>query len=313
MMTLKELSRKDDVFVAGHELCSGCAIPCILKVVLRASKYPLVIVSATGCLQMATTQYPQSSWKVNWLHASTSGAAAVMTGVISTWRSLKKKGKLSGSGDVRFLVIAGDGSTNDIGLSSLSGALDSGLPFVYLCYDNQLYANTGGQSSSASPMGVSAADTPAGVALPGKLKFKKNIPRILAAHKIPYMAQAVPWIWQDLYRKAERAFDANGPAFLNVLSPCPTEWKTPAHKTVELTRLAVETCVWPVYEVKYGNKVTINHKPKNKLPVTDWLCGQPRFRHLLMSENKWIIDKIQEEVDKDWNYLLSSESTARDN
>lgn len=313
MITLKELARKDDLFVSGHGLCSGCAIPTILKLVLRASKYPIVVSNATGCLQIASTPYPRSSWKLNWIHSAMGNAPATMSGIAAMYRSQKRSGKLPGGKESKFLVIGGDGATGDIGFGSLSGSMERGDDFVYLCYDNQLYSSTGGQRSSASPMGASTSTTPAGEILPGKMQFKKDISHMIAAQKIPYMAQTVPWIWQDLFKKAERAFDTSGPAFLNVLSPCPTEWKTPTDKTIELTRLAVETCVWPVYEVKNGTKVTINYKPKTKLPVTEWLNSQPRFRHLLVSENKWIVEKIQEEVDENWDYLLSSESNTRDN
>jgi pyruvate ferredoxin oxidoreductase beta subunit len=313
MITLKELAGKEDLFTAGHGLCPGCGIPSILKIVLRATTYPIVVSNATGCLQMASTRFPRTSWKLNWIHSAFENASATMSGITAVYSSLKKQGKLPAEKVVKFLVIGGDGATGDIGLGSFSGAVERGHDFVYLCYDNQLYGNTGGQRSSATPMGAATTTTPAGEAFPGKLQFRKNIARIATAHDIPYMAQSAPWIWQDLYRKAEQAFENPGPAFLNVLSPCPGEWRSPTAKTVELTRLAADTCVWPVYEVKNGTKVTVNYKPKQKRPVTEWLHSQPRFKHLLMSENKWIVDKIQEEVDNDWESLLSSETKTRDN
>ncbi|MCP5105962.1 MAG: pyruvate ferredoxin oxidoreductase [bacterium] len=312
MITLKELAGKEDLFTAGHGLCPGCGFPSVLKLVLRATKHPIVVSNATGCLQMATTGFPRTSWKLNWIHSAFENAAATMSGIETMYRSLKKQGKLPVEKEMKFLVIAGDGATGDIGLGSLSGAVERGHRFVYLCLDNQLYANTGGQRSSASPMGAATTTTPAGKVLPGKMQSRKDIAGIMAAHKLPYVAQSAPWLWQDLYRKAERAFETSGPAYLGVLSPCPDEWKTPTRKTVELTRLASDTCVWPVYEVKNGTKVTINYKPKQKLPVTEWLKSQPRFQHLMLSENKWIVDKIQEEVDKDWEYLLSSETNPKD-
>ncbi|HLP47474.1 MAG TPA: thiamine pyrophosphate-dependent enzyme, partial [Candidatus Kapabacteria bacterium] len=211
----------------------------------------------------------------------------------------------------KFLVISGDGAANDAGLGTLSGAVERGHQFVYLCLDNQMYASTGGQRSSAATMGTSSPDTPAGNALPGKMQAKKDMAKIMAAHKIPYLAQSAPWIWHDLYKKAERAFDTPGPTYLNVLSPCPFEWKTPTRKSIELTRLAADTCIWPVYEIKNGTRVTVNYKPRKKLPVTEWLHSQPRFKHLAQSENKWIVDKIQEEVDKDWEFLLSAETEPK--
>ncbi len=310
-MTLKELSRKEDLFTAGHSLCPGCSIPIVLKIVLRATNSPIVVSNATGCLQMASTGFPETAWKLNWIHSAFENAAATMSGVETMYRSLKKKGKLPVEKEMKFLVIAGDGATNDAGLGSLSGSVERGHRFVYLCLDNQLYGNTGGQRSSATPMGAATTTTPAGEVLPGKMQRRKDIGGIMAAHRIPYMAQTAPWIWQDLYRKAERAFDTPGPAYLNVLSPCPDEWKTPTEKSVELTRLASDTCIWPVYEVRNGTKVTVNYKPKKKLPVTDWLNSQPRFKHLMVPENKWIVEKIQEEVDKEWEFLLSSETNTK--
>lgn len=310
-MTLKELARKEDLFTAGHSLCPGCSLPSVLKLVLRATNSPIVVSNATGCLQMASTGFPQTAWRLNWIHSAFENAAATMSGIETMYRSLKKQGRLPVEKEMKFLVIAGDGATNDAGFGSLSGAVERGHRFVYLCLDNQLYANTGGQRSSATPMGAATTTTPAGEVLPGKMQFRKNISAIMAAHRVPYMAQSAPWIWQDLYRKAERAFDTPGPAYLNVLSPCPDEWKTPSAKSVELTRLASDTCVWPVYEVKNGTKVTVNYKPKTKLPVTEWLNSQPRFKHLMVSENKWIVDKIQEEVDREWEFLLSSETETK--
>lgn len=308
MATLKELANREDLFTAGHTLCPGCGIPVVLKLVLRATKSPLVVSNATGCLQMASANYPRTSWKLNWIHTAFGTAASTMSGIAAAYRSLNKQGKVPLGKESKFLVIGGDGATNDIGFGALSGAFDRGEDIVYLCYDNQLYANTGGQASSATPMGASTTTTPAGSVLPGKLRFRKNLSRILSAHRIPYVAQTAPWIWQDLYRKAERAFEVKGPAFLNVLSPCPHEWRTPSRKSIELTRLATDTCIWPIFEARQGERVTVNYKPKQKLPVTEWLKSQARFKHLLNQENKWIVDKIQEEVDKDWDLLLSSEN-----
>ena len=148
--------------------------------------------------------------------------------------------------------------------------------------------------------------------MPGKLLARKNITAIIAAHNVSYVAQSAPWIWKDLFRKAEKAFEVPGPAYLNVLSPCPNEWKIPTAKGIEMTKLAADTCIWPIYEIKTGKNVTVNYKPKQKLPVTQWLKSQARFQHLLVRENKWIVDRIQEEVDKEWNLLLSLESASEE-
>ncbi len=313
MINLKELARKEDLFVSGHDLCPGCAIPVILKIVLRATECPVVVSNACGCLQAGTTAFPGTSWKLNWIYSASEDATATMSGIYATYSALKKKGKLPGDKDIKFVVIGGDGSTYDNGFRSLSGAIERGEDFVYLCYDNQLCSGSGGQRSSASPMGAATTTTPAGKVFPGKLQSRKNITNIIAAHKIPYAAQSSPGMWQDLYKKAEKAFETPGPAFLNVISPCPRRWKAPANKSIELARLAADTCVWPMYEIKHGKKITVTYKPKNKLPVTTWLESQTRFAHLLKSENKWIVEKIQDEVDKDWQFLISSENNNRTN
>jgi len=317
MLTLKELSAREDLFTSGHTLCPGCGIPVILKLLLRATQHPLVVSNATGCLQKGSSRFPTTSWKLNWLHTAVGNAPAVMSGVSAMYRSLKKQGKLPVQKELKFLAIGGDRATYDSGFSSLSGAFERQEDFVYLCYDNQMCADTGGQSSSATPMGASTTTTPAGEVLPGKLLAKKDISAIIASHKIPYIAQSAPWIWKDLFRKAEKAFEVKGPAFLNILSPCPGEWRIPTAKTIEITKLATDTCFWPLFEIRDGSKVTVNYKPKQKLPITDWLKSQARFQHLLSPENKWIVDKIQEEVDREWELLLSSdlknEKKMRDN
>jgi pyruvate ferredoxin oxidoreductase beta subunit len=310
MVTLKELAVKEDLFTAGHNLCPGCGIPVILKLVLRAARYPLVVSNDTGCLQMASANFPRTSWKLNWIHTAYGNASATMTGIAAMYQSLKKRGKIPMEKEQKFLVIGGDGAVYDTGFASISAAVERGDNVVYLCYDNQLIAHSGGQVSSAAPMGASTTTTPAGSVLPGKLQGRKNISRIMASHKIPYVAQSAPWIWQDLYKKAEKAFEVSGPAFLNILSPCPNHWGMPTGKTIELAKLAADTCVWPIYEIQHDTtaaKVTVNYKPKQKLPVIKWLKSQGRFKHLLTKENKWVVDRIQEEVDKEWELLLSSQ------
>ena len=313
MAGLKELIQDEDLFVAGHGMCPGCLIPVILKVVLRATRYPLVIANASGCLQQASTIFPKTSWKVNWIHTSHSNAASTMSGIETAYKFFKKRSRLPEDKKIKFLVIGGDGATYDAGLSSLSGAFERGHDIVYLCYDNQLNAKSGGPRSSASPMGADTATTPAGDVLPGKLQFKKNITRIIAGHRMSYIAQSAPWRWQDLHKKAKEALETEGPAFLNVLSACPRKWKIPVSKGIEYTRLAAETCVWPLYEIKNSTKVTINYQPENKLPVTEWIKSQGRFAHLMKTENKWMVDKIQEDVDNEWELLQFLEKMAEGN
>ena len=196
MVTLKELARKEDLFAAGHGLCAGCAIPAVLKLVLRATKYPIVVSNATGCLQFASTPFPRTAWKLNWIHSAFGNAAATVSGIEAMYRSLKKQGKRADGKEMKFLVIAGDGATGDVGLGALSGAVERGQDFVYLCLDNQLYCSSGGQRSSASPMGAATTTTPAGEVLPGKMQARKDISKIMAAHRVP--------IWRSRHRGSGR-------------------------------------------------------------------------------------------------------------
>ena len=302
MAKLKDLAKMEDKLVAGHGMCLGCGIPLIFKIILRGTDDPIVVANATGCLEVCTTIFPRTSWNTNWVHSAFENAAATIAGVEAMYKALKSKGKIPPEKKIKFLAIGGDGGTYDIGLQALSGAVERGHEFVYVCYDNNIYANTGGQRSSATPFGASATTSPAGEKIPGKLQRRKDLTRILVAHKIPYVAQASPHRWQDLFNKAQKAFAAEGPAFLNVLCLCPTEWKYDESKGIKLAQLAIETCVWPLYEVENG-KYKINYKPKEKKPVLDWLKSQGRFRHLFQEENAPLLEKIQEEVDKDWEEL----------
>jgi pyruvate ferredoxin oxidoreductase beta subunit len=299
MAKLKDLAQMEDRLVAGHGMCLGCGIPLIFKIVLRATEDPLIIANATGCLEVCTTIFPRTSWNVTWIHSAFENAAATIAGVEAMFKALKKKGRISADKKIRFLGVGGDGGTYDIGLQSLSGAMERGHDIVYICYDNNVYANTGGQRSSATPLGASATTSPAGSKSPGKIQRRKDLTKVLVAHKIPYVAQASPHRWQDLYNKAKRAFEVEGPAFLNVLCLCPTEWKYSESQGINLARMAADTCVWPLYEVENG-KYKINYKPKEKKPVLEWLKPQGRFRHLFKEENSWMISEIQAEVDKDW-------------
>lgn len=299
---LKDLARLEDRLVAGHGMCLGCGIPIIFKVILRATEDPLIVTCATGCLEVCTTIFPRTAWNVTWIHSAFENAAATAAGIEAMSRALRNKGKIPKDKKIKILAIGGDGGTYDIGLQALSGAVERGHDFVYVCYDNNVYANTGGQRSSATPLGASATTAPAGSSSPGKLQPKKDLTRIMAAHKIPYVAQASPNKWLDLYNKARKAFEVEGPAFINVLCPCPTEWKYEESQGIKLAQLANDTCVWPLYEVEKG-QFKINYKPKQKLPVTEWLKSQGRFRHLFKEENAWMIEAIQEQIDQDWEEL----------
>jgi pyruvate ferredoxin oxidoreductase beta subunit len=302
MAKLKDLAKMEDRLVAGHGMCLGCGIPLILKVVLRATEDPLVIANATGCCEVCTTIFPRTSWNVTWVHSAFENAASTIAGVEAMYKSLKKKGKIPEEKKIKFLGIGGDGGTYDIGLQALSGTMERGHDVVYLCYDNNAYANTGGQRSSATPLGASATTSPAGLESPGKLQWRKDLTKILTAHNIPYVAQASPSRWQDMYNKAKKAFEVEGPAFLNILCLCPTEWKYDESKGVELAKIAVDTCVWPLYEVENG-KYKLNYKPKEKKSILEWVKPQGRFRHLFKEENAWVLEEFQKKVDEEWEEL----------
>lgn len=302
MAKLKDLAKMEDRLVAGHGMCLGCGIPLIFKVVLRATEDPMVIANATGCLEVCTTIFPRTSWNVTWVHSAFENAAATIAGVEAMYKALKRKGRIPKDKTIKFLGTGGDGGTYDIGLQALSGTMERGHDVVYLCYDNNAYANTGGQRSSATPLGASATTSPAGTQSPGKLQWRKDLTKILTAHNIPYVAQASPTRWQDLYNKAKKAFEVEGPAFLNVLCLCPTEWKYDESKGVELAKTAVDTCVWPLYEVEDG-KYKLNYKPKEKKSVLEWIKPQGRFRHLFKEENAWVLEEFQKKVDEEWEEL----------
>jgi pyruvate ferredoxin oxidoreductase beta subunit len=304
---LRDLVQKEDRLVAGHGMCLGCGIPLLFKVILRATDDPLVVANATGCLEVCTTIYPRTAWNCNWIHSAFENAAATIAGVEAMYKSLKSQGRISPDKKIKFLAVGGDGGTYDIGLQALSGAVERGHNFVYVCYDNNVYANTGGQRSSATPLGASATTAPSGLQSPGKLQPRKDLTKILVAHNIPYVAQAGPHRWQDLFNKAQKAFQVEGPAFLNVLCICPTEWKYEESQGIKLAQLASDTCVWPMYEVENG-KYRITYKPKVKKPVLDWLKSQGRFRHLFQERNAWMIEAIQKDVDRNWEELLKLEA-----
>jgi pyruvate ferredoxin oxidoreductase beta subunit len=301
-LTLKELSKRKERLAPGHRLCAGCGASIIVRQILAAIDEPVVIANATGCLEVATTIYPYTAWRVPWIHSAFENAASTIAGAESAYRALVKRGRIEDE-DVKFLAFGGDGGTYDIGLQALSGALERGHRMLYICYDNGAYMNTGIQRSSATPYGAHTTTSPAGKVIPGKQQFRKDLAAIAVAHNVPYVAQAAPHRWKDLMQKTRKAVAANGPAFMNVLSSCNRGWRHPTDQTLEVTRVAVETCYWPLFEVEDG-EWKLSYKPREKLPVEEWLKMQGRFRHLFRPENRHMIDKLQAEVDRRWERLL---------
>ena len=301
---LKEVVQKPDRLTGGHRMCAGCGAPTVVRGVLRALKPEdrAVIGCATGCLEVATTIYPYTAWKDSFVHNAFENAAATVSGVEAAYNALKRKGKVAET--FKFIAFGGDGGTYDIGIQSLSGAMERGHDMVYVCYDNGAYMNTGIQRSSATPKYANTTTSPSGKVLPGKMQYRKDLAGVLAAHEIPYVAQsAITQNMKDLYEKAEKAIYTPGPAFLNVLAPCPRGWRYDTPKLLEISKLAVDTCVWPLYEVVNG-EWRLSYKPKEKLPVEEWLKPQGRFKHLFEKHNAHLIEDLQREVDTRWEKLL---------
>lgn len=267
---------------------------------LLALDTPVVVANATGCLEVSTSIYPYTSWRTPWIHTAFENAASTISGVEAAYQVFRRQGKIDE--DVTFIAFGGDGGTYDIGLQALSGAMERGHKMIYICYDNGAYMNTGIQRSSATPRGADTTTSPAGKVLPGKPQYPKDLTNIIAAHHIPYVAQASPHNWRDLMKKVRTAAEKT-PAFINVISSCNRGWRHPSNMSMEISKLAVETCFWPLYEVEDG-VWRLTYKPKEKLPVSEWLKPQGRFRHLFRPENQHIIDEIQAEVDRRWERLL---------
>ncbi len=301
MANIKELSKTKERLTAGHRLCAGCAASVVVRQVLMGTKDPVVIACATGCLEVSTTIYPYTAWNGPYIHSAFENAAATISGAETAYRALKKQGKVNK--EIKFVAFGGDGGTYDIGFQSLSGAFERGHKMVYVCYDNQAYMNTGIQRSSATPLGAVTTTSPAGSQSIGKSEYRKDLTACMAAHNVAYVAQCSPSNWRDLTNKAEKAFNADGPAFLNILSPCPRGWRTTSEMSIELARLAVSTHFWPLYEVDHGRWI-LTYKPREKRPLIEWLKPQGRFRHLFKPGNEEVLSMLQDRVDQEWETLL---------
>ena len=310
---LKEVvAERPSRFAPGHRMCAGCGAPPVTRMVLRAVKPEdhVVIANATGCMEVSTCIYPYTSWTDSYIHTAFECAAATCSGVEAAYKSMKKQGKLPEDKHTKFIAIGGDGGTYDIGLQSLSGAMERGHDMTYVCYDNGAYMNTGIQRSSATPRFADTTTSPAGSVIRGKMQSRKDLTEIMEAHHLPYVAQTAAYMnFKDLYEKAEKAIYTEGPTFLNVLSPCPRGWGYPTEDLMQINKLAVETCYWPLYEVENG-KYKINYKPAKRLPIEEFLKPQKRFKHMFKPGNEWMIKEFQDEVDRRWEALLKLEEMS---
>ena len=284
-------------FVAeGHSFCTGCGEALALRLACKALGRNVIIGNATGCIEICTSPLPVTSWRVPWIHTLFENTAAVISGSEAGVKILVKKGKMPEK-DIKCVAVAGDGGTSDIGMQALSGALERGHDFLYLCFDNEAYMNTGIQRSSATPHGASTTTAPAGKFSIGQTTWKKDLPEIAVAHNIPYVATASPGYPFDLMNKVKKGAEVKGPAYVHLLSPCPTGWRSPSNLSVRLGKLAVETGIFPLYEVANG-RYKLNVDPTKLKPVEEYLKPQGRFRHLLEDEVKEIQKHVDEEYAK---------------
>jgi len=305
-MNLIELSQKEERLTSGHRLCAGCAEPINIKLVLAAIDEPVVVINATSCLEVATTIYPYTAWKIPWIHNAFENASATASGIIEAYKVLLRKKPQDKPlwarnlpENIKFVVAGGDGGTYDIGLQSLSGALERGHQFLYICYDNEAYMNTGNQRSGATPRGSHTTTSPVGKIQQGKREYKKDLTAIIEGHHINYVAQSSISNFADLTKKVKRALEVEGPSFINLISPCQRSWGYDPSLTVRIADLAVQTNFWPLYEVD-GGKFILNYEPREKKPILEWLKSQKRFKHLLKPENEGLVREIQEHIDKEF-------------
>lgn len=306
---LKKMSVDQDLLAGGHRSCAGCTAPAILRQALHVAGPNTVVGFATGCMEVSTTIYPYTAWRVPYIHCAFENAAATVSGVEAAYRSLKRKGRVPGDKKLNFIVFAGDGGTYDIGFQSLSGAMERGHNLLYICYDNNAYMNTGVQRSSATPRGAVTYTSPGGAVVSGKQQRRKDITACMIAHDIPFVAQASVSHHVDFMRKVARGLEVDGPAFINIVQPCHRGWRCEASDSIHLARMAVESRFWPLYEVDHG-RWKVNYRPKKHVPVIEWLKIQGRFKHLFKDDPDGMLDWHQQQVDTQWEDLLEKEKAS---
>ncbi len=301
-INLKELAKKDIKFSSGHRLCTGCGPAIISKwTMLAAADYNVAMSSATCCVEISSAVFPYTSWNgISWYHNAFENAGAVAGGIEATYKALKRKGKLDK--EFKFIAMGGDGGTYDIGFQSLSGLAERGHNVLYIVYDNNAYMNTGIQRSGATPKYAWTTTTYVGDAYQGKQQRRKDLVSIMAAHDIPYVAQASIGYWRDYMTKVQKGLQVDGPAFIAVYAPCWRGWRTETNETVELGRLAVQSRYWPLFEVVDG-KWAMTYEPRETKPLADFLKPQGRFSHLFRPGYEHLMADFQSEVDFKWDQL----------
>ena len=296
VFAVRTLTQKE-YFAPGHRACQGCAEALAVRLVAKALGRNVVVASATGCMEIVSSPLPFTSWRVPWFHVAFENAAAVASGVESGLKALMRKGRIPQK-KIVTIAMAGDGGTADIGLQALSGALERGHDMIYVCTDNEAYMNTGIQRSSSTPFGASTTTSPSGKVRLGQVTWKKNMPAIAAAHNIPYVATACPSYPIDLVQKVKKAAEMEGPAYLHILSVCPTGWRSAPELSIKLGRLAAETGVFPLYEVERG-KYKLNIDFPQLRPLKEYTKLQGRFRHL----KDEVLEEIQKRVHQEYEQL----------
>ena len=290
---------KEEYFAAGHRACQGCGEALAVRLMCKALGKDTVIINATGCMEVVSAVYPTTAWKLPWIHVAFPNSASVGSGVAAGLKVLRRKGKIPDR-HIKAVSIGGDGGTVDIGLQALSGAMERGHDLLYVCFDNEAYMNTGIQRSGATPFGASTTTEPAGLDSSGKTAWKKNVPEIMVAHNVPYVATACHSYPLDLMNKVKKARRIKGPTYIHCLSVCPTGWRLSPELSIKAGRLAVETGVFPLYEVVDGKYRITVEMPEKLRPVEDYVKIQGRFHHLAEDE----IKAFQERVIQEFNKLL---------
>jgi len=293
----------EELFGPGHRLCSGCGPAIAMRMLTKAFRGPTMVFNATGCVEVSSTPYPYTAWGVPWAHILFQNTAASACGAVEALAKLAEEGRAK-KADV--IAIGGDGGIVDIGIAAVSGALERGHDLTIICYDNENYQNTGIQRSGATPLGSWSTTSEVGENSYGKAEWKKDILGIAIAHQIPYAASATIADWRDYINKVRRAIEVDGPAFLHVLAPCQLGWRYDPSQTIQMARLAVDTRMFPVYECVDG-VYTINRRVPLPKPVVEYLKTQGRFRHLFEEKNKWVLERIQQGVDKNWQRIVNLE------
>lgn len=283
---------------SGHRACQGCGEVLAMRLALKALGRETIVVSATGCMEVITTPFPQTAWEIPWMHVAFENAGAVGSGVAGARKALMRKGRIKDA-NTKLVILGGDGATSDIGFQSLSGALERGHDFVYLCFDNEAYMNTGVQRSSATPAGAWTTTSPIGSHCDGKSDAKKDLVAIAVNHNIPYVATATPGNHMDLMNKVRRAAMTKGPAFVHIFSPCPTGWRMPSANVIDVCKAAVKSKLYPLYEVIDG-KYVMGRKINKPIPVEEYLRTQGRFKHMSPEQ----IQAMQKDVDRQYEFLI---------